>query len=148
MGYCSLVQETIPMTAQENLELGPTVTPPLATAKRLEWTRLGLRMGYTRNSAQRMEILDAIERMAWIDMVAGTSCLAGPVARAMARSVLRDRRGRPQQLGVADLVGGHRLIGLDDNRGARLFVLDLDVEAIVLLAEIDACHTARRPSTP
>jgi hypothetical protein len=166
VGYCSFVQEAIPLTSQGNLERRRMMTPPSSTAKQLVWTRLGLRMGYTRNSAQRMEILDAIERMTWIDMVAETTYLAGPVARAMSRSILRDRRGHQRLSGVAELDGGRRLIGLDDGCGARQFVLDLDAEAIVLLAEIDqsqhrrgsavptaaatsrpARQTARRPST-
>jgi hypothetical protein len=153
------------MTTQGNLELGPMLTPPRTTAKQLVWTRLGRRMGYTRNPAQRLEILGAIERMTWVEMVAGTTHLAGPVARAMSYG-FRHRHGQPHMVGLAELDGGRRLVGMDDGCGARRFVLDLDAEAIVLLAEIDqpqhhrgtadpaaaatsrpAPHPARRPST-
>jgi hypothetical protein len=117
-----------------------------STPRQLVWTRLGLRMGYTNNSTQRMEILAAVERMTWIDQGAGTTCLAGPVARRMSRSILRRRTGQERMVGAAELEGGPRLIGLDDGCGARHFVLDLDAEAIVLLIQID--HSVNHRDSP
>jgi hypothetical protein len=99
------------------------------------WTRLGLRMGYTSNFAQRLEFLAAVERMTWIEIVAGTAPLAGPVARVMSHG-RHCRHSQPSLVGLAELDGGRRLIGRDDGQGSRLFVLDLDAEAIVLLAQI------------
>jgi hypothetical protein len=93
-------------------------------------------MGYTSISAQRLEILAAVERMTWVEMGAGTTPLAGPVARAMSHSTLGHQRRQPHLVGVAELDGGRRLIGLHDGNGSRRFVLDLDHEAIVLLVQI------------
>ena len=44
-------------------------------------------------------------------------------------------------IGIAQLDGGGRLIGLEDTVGTRSFVLDLDVEAIHLLDEFNHRQT-------
>jgi hypothetical protein len=51
-------------------------------------------------------------------------------------------RGQLHMLGSALLAGGRQLIGLDDGLGTRSYLLDLDSEAIYVLAEVTHTRTA------
>ena len=104
---------------------------------RLSWTRLGVRMGFTRDESQRVEILDGIARMAWTETGARHRYLGGPAARAIVRAILGHRRDQLHRVGIARLDGGRRLIGLEHALGTRSFVLDLDAEAVHLLDEFN-----------
>jgi hypothetical protein len=112
-----------------------------ANDDRRSWTRLGIRMGFTCDESQRAEILDGIARMAWTETGTRPRSPSGPAARATAAAVLGHRSNRLQQIGIARLDGGGRLIGLEDTAGTRNFVLDLDVEAIHLLDEFSHRQT-------
>jgi hypothetical protein len=103
---------------------------------RMAWTQLGIQMGFTRDEDQRVEILDGIRRMAWTETGARNGYLSGPAARAIVRAVLGPR-GRADRVGIAQLGGGRRLIGLDSALGTRSYVLDLDAEAVHLLGEFN-----------
>jgi hypothetical protein len=103
--------------------------------KRLSWTQLGVHMGYTAEEPQREEILAAIERMTWTETPARPPYLDGPAVRAFVNLVFRHRRDQIHRVGVAQLNGGRQLIGLEDTHGTRSYLLDLDAEAIYVLAE-------------
>jgi hypothetical protein len=102
---------------------------------RLSWTALGQRMGFTSEHAQREEILDAIDRMNWVETPARPPCLDSQVVRAIVMAVFHHRRDQLRLVGSAQLNGGRQLIGLEDTLGTRSYVLDLDAEAIYVLAE-------------
>jgi hypothetical protein len=101
----------------------------------MAWTALGVRMGYTSEQSQREEILAAIERMSWTQTPARPPYLDGQAVRAIVNAVFHHRRDQPRLVGVAQLNGGRQLIGLQDSLGTRSYVLDLDAEAIYVLAE-------------
>jgi hypothetical protein len=104
---------------------------------RFSWTGLGVRMGFTCEESQRLEILDGITRMAWTGTGTRHRYLGGPAARAIVRAILGHPRDQPHRVGIARLHGGGRLIGLDHTLGTRSFVLDLDVEAVHLLDQVN-----------
>jgi hypothetical protein len=109
--------------------------------ERLSWTQLGVHMGYTAEEPQREEILAAIERMAWTETPARPPYLDGPAVRAIVNAVFHHRRDQLHLVGVAQLNGGRQLIGLEDTLGTRSFLLDLDAEAIYVLAEFSHALT-------
>ena len=102
----------------------------------MAWTQLGVRMGFTRDENQRVEILHGIRHMAWTETGARHRYLGGPAARAIVRAVLGPR-DRARRVGIARLDGGRRLIGLENALGTRSYVLDLDAEAVHLLDEFN-----------
>lgn len=102
---------------------------------RLSWTALGVRMGVTSEQPQRDEILDAINRIHWVETPARPACLDSQVVRAIVMAVFHHRRDQLRLVGSAQLNGGRQLIGLEDTLGTRSYVLDLDAEAIYVLAE-------------
>jgi hypothetical protein len=104
---------------------------------RLSWTQLGIRMGFTRDDSQRLEILDGIARMAWTETGARHHYLGGPAARAIARAILGAHPDQHHRVGIGRLDAGRRLIGLEHATGTRSFVLDLDAEAVHLLDEFN-----------
>ena len=106
-----------------------------STHERLRWTQLGVQMGFTGDERQREVILAAIDRMAWIESPACPPDLGGPAVRAIVAAVFRHRRSQLNLIGTAQLTGGRQLIGLEDTLGTRSFLLDLDAEAIYVLAE-------------
>lgn len=104
-------------------------------ADRLSWTALGVRMGFTSEQPQRDEILGAIDRMNWVEKPARLPYLDGQAVRAIVNAVFHHRRDQIHTVGRAQLNGGRQLIGLEDTLGTRSYVLDLDSEAIYVLAE-------------
>lgn len=110
-----------------------TITTDLA---HLTWTPLSVRMGFTAAQQQREEILAAVESMTWTDTPAQPPHLDGAAVRAIVDAVFHSRRDLIQLVGIAQLDGGRQLIGLQDARGARSYVLDLDAEAIHVLVEL------------
>lgn len=100
----------------------------------LSWTVLGVRMGFTSEQLQRIEILAAIGRMSWTERAPQLPWLDGSAARAVVKTVVC-RRPHPRlyRIGVADLDGERRVIGLEDTAGVGSFVLDLGVEVIHVL---------------
>lgn len=100
----------------------------------LSWTALGVRMGFTSEQPQRVEILAAIGRMSWTKRPPHHHCLVGSAARPVAKAAIR-RRPHPRlyRIGVADLGGERRLIALEDTAGVVSVVLDLGVEVIHVL---------------
>jgi hypothetical protein len=109
--------------------------------ERLSWTQLGVHMGYTAEEPQREEILDAIERMIWTETPARPPYLDGLAVRAILNAVFH-RRDQLHLVGVAQLNGGRQLIGLEDTIGTRSYLLELDAEAIYVLAEFSQSLTA------
>jgi hypothetical protein len=109
--------------------------------ERLWWTQLGAHMGYTAEEPQREEILDAIKRMSWTETPASLPYLEGPAIRAIVNAVFHHRRDQLHLVGVAQLNGGRQLIGLEDALGTRSYLLDLDAEAIYVLAEANQSRT-------
>jgi hypothetical protein len=114
----------------------------------LSWTVLGVRMGFTSAQPQRIEILAAIGRMSWTERPPQHPCLDGSAARAVVKAVAC-RRPHPRlyRIGVADLGGERRLIGLEDTAGVGSFVLDLGVEVIHVLTISRAPSPAPTPSS-
>lgn len=106
----------------------------------LTWTVLGRRMGFTSARRQREQILTAIDTMTWAD-ADPTLHLEGAVGAVIA-ATLGHHRDRLRSIGVGRLGAGTRLIGLQDDRGNRRFVLDLDSEAIYVLATAARHRTA------
>lgn len=102
---------------------------------RLSWTALGVRMGFTSEQPQRDEILAAIDRMNWVETPARPHYLDSQAVRAIVNAVFHHRRDQLHLVGSAQLNGGRQLIGLEDSLGTRSYVLDLDAEAIYVLAE-------------
>ena len=111
-------------------------------ADRLSWTALGMRMGFTSEQPQRDEILEAIDRINWVETPARPTCLDSQVVRAIVMAVFHHRRDQLRLVGSAQLNGGRQLIGLEDTLGTRSYVLDLDSEAIYVLAEFSHPLTA------
>lgn len=112
------------------------------------WTVLGIRMGFTSEQSQRIEILAAIGRMSWTEPPPQRPWLDGSAARAVVEAgVCRRPHPRLYRIGVADLAGGRRLIGLEDTAGVGSFVLDLGVEVIRLLTISRAYSPAPTPSS-
>ncbi|WP_147251809.1 hypothetical protein [Blastococcus sp. TF02-8] len=105
------------------------------------WTALGVRMGFTSEQSQRIEILAAITRMSWTERPPKNLWLDGSAARAVVKAVIC-RRPQPRlyRIGVADLGGERRLIGLEGTAGVGNFLLDLGVDVIHVLT------TSRDPS--
>jgi hypothetical protein len=103
----------------------------------LSWTGLGVRMGFTCEESQRVEILDGIARMTWTGPGTRHRYLGGPAARVIVAAILGHRYDQPHRVGIARLHGGRRLIGLEHTLGTRSFVLDLDVDAIHLLDQVN-----------
>jgi hypothetical protein len=100
----------------------------------LSWTALSVRMGFTSEQPQRVEILAAIGRMNWTERPPQRFWLDGSTARAVVKAV-SCRRPHPRlyRIGVTDLGEGRRLIGLENTAGVGSFVLDLGVEVIHVL---------------
>ena len=109
-------------------------------ADRLSWTALGVRMGFTSEQPQRDEILGAIDRMNWVQTPARPTYLDSQAVRAIVAAVFHHRRDQVRLVGSAQLNGGRQLIGLEDTLGTRSYVLDLDSEAIYVLAEFSHPH--------
>jgi hypothetical protein len=118
-------------------------------SERLYWTTLGVRMGFTSEQTQRQEILAAIDRMTWTKTPTGPPYLDRPAVRAIVNAVFhrRDPRRSLVRVGVAQLASGGQLIGLEDGSGIRNYVLDLDSEAIYVLAEFSHPLTTRQHAT-
>jgi hypothetical protein len=115
----------------------------------MSWTELGVRMGFTSEQSQREEILAAIERMNWAHTSAGRSDLDGQAVRAIVNAVVHHRRGQRRSIvrvGIAHLNGGRQLIGLQDSLGTRSYVLDLDSEAVYVLAELPHSLAPAQPA--
>ena len=83
---------------------------------RLSWTQLGVHMGCT-------------------EIPARTSYLDGPAVRAVVNAVFHHRRNQLRMIGAAQLNCGRKLIALEDTLGTGSYLLDLDTEAIYVLAE-------------
>lgn len=120
------------------------MTTSTHSPERLTWTVLGARMGYTSEQPQREEILDAIERMNWTQLSRRVTALQHPSVRPLLRgsavraiitAVFHRNRADLRLIGVAQLNGGRQLIGVEDRSGTRRYLLDLDSEAIHVLAE-------------
>jgi hypothetical protein len=108
-----------------------------APAPELAWTPLSRRLGLTRTARQRKQILTALAGMAWsADISSGLAQVDGQAARAIVAAVYHHRRDQLRLVGTAALPDGHQLVGLEHADGARNYLLDLDAEAIHLLAEI------------
>ena len=122
-------------------QLGRGAVMTRRAEQQLSWTVLGRRMGFTRARRQRDQILTAINQMTWTD-ADPTLHLEGAVGAVIA-ATLGHHRDRLRRIGVARLGAGRRLIGLQDDRGTRRFVLDLDSEAIYVLATAARHRTAR-----
>ncbi len=103
----------------------------------LSWTQLGIRMGFTRDESQRVQILDGIARMAWAETAVRHHNLGGPAARAIARAIIGPHPDQHRRVGIARLDDGRRLIGLEHALGTRSFVLDLGAEAVHLLDAVN-----------
>lgn len=112
------------------------------TDDRVTWTVLAVRMGFTREQPQRDRILDAVDQMTWIEARARPRHLDGPAVRAIVTAVFHHRRDQLRLIGVAPLADGRQLIGLEDTLGTRSYLLDLDSEAIYVLAESTNPRTA------
>jgi hypothetical protein len=113
-----------------------------ARDEHLSWTRLGGHMGFTADESERVSILDAIGQMNWVTGTESSrpTYLGGPAARTIARVIVGRRRIRLHSVGIAQLAGGRRLIGLEDERGTRSFLVDLGAEAIHVLDEFGNCQ--------
>ena len=109
---------------------------------RLSWTPLGVRMGFTSEAPQREQIIAAIGRMCWLQMPTHPHYLDSPAVRHVVLVVLHQRHDQLHRVGVAQLNGGRQLIGLEDTLGTRSYVLDLDDEAIYVLAELPPAPSA------
>jgi hypothetical protein len=105
-------------------------------------------MGFTSEQPQRTEILAAIGRMSWTERPLQHPWLDSSAARAVVMAVVC-RRPHPQlyRIGVADLAGERRLIGLESTAGVGSFVLDLGVEVIHVLTISRAPSPAPTPSS-
>ena len=103
---------------------------------RLTWTQLGIAMGYTSEQPQREDIIAAVDRMAWTETPARMPYLDGPTVRAIVAAIFHRRRDHVRLVGVSQLNGGRQLIGLQDSLGTRSYLLDLDDEAVYVLAEL------------
>lgn len=108
-----------------------------ARAVQLAWTPLSRRLGVTRTAQQRKQILAALAAMNWsADIDRAVTGIRGEAARTIAAAIRRcDRLGL---LGIASLPGGHQLVGIEHADGTRAYLLDLDAEAIHVLAEVPA----------
>jgi hypothetical protein len=105
---------------------------------RRSWTQLGAHMGYTAEERQRDEILAAIEQMTWTETPGRPPYLDGSAVRAIVNAVFHYRRDQLHpvvRIGASPLNGGRQLIGLEDTLGTRSYLLDLDAEAIYVLAD-------------
>lgn len=114
----------------------------------LSWTVLGIRMGFTSEQSPRIEILAAISRMSWTEPPPQHPWFDRSAAGAVVEAVIC-RRPRPRlyRIGVADLAGGQRLIGLEDTAGVGSFVLDLGVEVVHVLTMSRAYSPAPTPTS-
>ena len=105
-------------------------------AARHTWTPLARRLGVTRTAQQRREILYAAEQIDWttgLDTCLGR--LGGRAAQVLVAAI-HDYCGMELRLiGTATLPDGAQLVGLEHANGTRNYLLDLDVEAIHVLAE-------------
>ena len=101
---------------------------------RLTWTALAVRMGFTRDQPQRDRILDAVDQMTWIEARARPPHVNGPAVRAIVTAIFHHHE-QLRRVGIAPLPDGRQLIGLEDTLGACSYLLDLDSEAIQVLAE-------------
>ena len=70
------------------------------------------------------------------DRVFSPTYLGGQAARTIARAIIGHRHDRLRRVGIAQLAGGRRLIGLEDALANRSFLLDLGAEAIHVLDEV------------
>lgn len=114
----------------------------------LSWTVLGVRMGFTSEQPQRIEILTAISRMSWTERAPQHPWLDGSAVRAVVKAVVcRRLHPRLYRIGVADLGGERRLVGLVDTACVGSFVLDLGVEVIQVLTISRAPSPALTPSS-
>jgi hypothetical protein len=115
----------------------------------LSWTVLSVRMGFTSEQPQRIEILAAIGRMSWTERPPQHPWLDGSAARAVVKAVAcRLPHPRLYRIGVADLVGERQLIGLEfPAAGVGSFLLDLGVEVIHVLTVRGAPSPAPAPSS-
>ncbi|CCG02875.1 protein of unknown function [Blastococcus saxobsidens DD2] len=114
----------------------------------LSWTVLGVQMGFTSEQPQRIEILAAIGRMSWTQRPPQHPGLDGSAARAVVKAVAcRRTHPRLYRLGVADLGGERRLIGLEDTAGVGSFLLDLGAEVIHVLTTSRDLSPAPTPSS-
>jgi hypothetical protein len=113
-----------------------------AGQRRLRWTALGQQLGYTGTPLQRQLILDAIARMAWTADPDAVPHLHGEAVRTIVNTVFGRRRPAVRQVGVAQLNGRHLLIGLEHHDRERVYLLDLDSVAILVLAN------TRQPAAP
>lgn len=111
------------------------MTSSTHSPEQLSWTALGRRMGLTSEHTQREEILAATDRMHWVETPARPTYLDSQVVRAIVMAVFHHRRDQLRLVGCTQLNGGRQLIGLEDTLGTRSYVLDLDAEAIYVLAE-------------
>ena len=108
-----------------------------APSTALAWTLLSRRLGVTRTAAQRKQILTALDAMDWsADIDICLAHLDGEAAYAIVAAVYHHRRDQLRLVGTAALPDGHQLVGLADADGTRSYLLDLDAEAIHVLAEI------------
>jgi hypothetical protein len=110
-----------------------------ALVVQLTWTPLSRRLSVTRTARQRKQILAALAAMNWsADVDTSVAHLDGDAARAIVAAVYHHRRDQLRLVGTAALADGHQLVGLQHADGTRNYLLDLDAEAIHVLAEVPA----------
>ena len=118
-------------------------------------------MGYTATRKQRVQLLVAIRRMPWRDCcpkdhsryltspalrTVGAAILATAAEQRCPEGVVRPRR-HLVRIGVAQLPGSRRVIGLDDGT-IRHYLLDLGSEAISVPVEPTGAPTPCQNSGP
>ena len=108
---------------------------------------MGVGMGFTSEQSQRIEILAAIGRMSWTERPPQHPWLDGSAAGAVKAVVCRRLHPRLHPIGVADLGGERRLIGLEDTAGFGSFLLNLGVEVIHVPTLSGAPSPAPTPSS-
>ena len=123
--------------ARDRAAVGCSATALHTDNDRLSWTQLGIRMGFTRDDSQRLEIFEGIARMVWTEAGKRHGYLGGHAARSIARAILGPHPEQPYRVGIARLDARRQLIGVEHGPGTRSFVLDLDVEALHVLDDFN-----------
>lgn len=119
--------------------------PTAPTDRHRTWTPLGRQMRLTRTARQRSRLRDAVRTMRWHGGSGAAGPPVGDAVRRIADAVHEHDRQAPG-IGVAPLRGIGQLVGLTDNRGIRINLLDLGAVAVHLLSEHP--HTPNRWTRP
>jgi hypothetical protein len=133
------------MSAEGTAASGRLTTMP---GRRMQWTRLGIAMGYTDTAAKRAEIHAEIEEMEWEapDRLAGV--LETAPVRFLLAGLFFGRRRMLRAAATTDLrpdVAGRerRLIGLESVTGDRYVLLEVGYEAVDVLHQTVTQELAR-----